>query len=68
MADVSFYDVKARKMVAVPMSSVKKTTYSRKTKDGKTQTRYALRAKHNGTSLTKFVSMDTFNKTDVPTE
>lgn len=68
MADISFYDVKARKMVTVPMSVVKRTTYTRTTKAGKTQIRYALRAKNDGTSLTKFVSKDTYDSTDAPME
>lgn len=67
MADIQFYDVKARKKVAVPTSQVKKTTYERKTATG-TQVRYALRAKVNGTNLTKFVSKLDWEKLDAPKE
>jgi hypothetical protein len=67
MTDIQFYDVKARKKVGVPATSVKKTTYERKTATG-TQVRYALRAKVNGTSLTKFVSKVDWEKLDAPKE
>ena len=64
---VQFYDVKNRKKVEVPESDIKKTKYERKTSKG-TQVRYALRAKFNGMSLTKFVGKDTWDSMDVPEE
>lgn len=66
--DVQFYDVKNRTKVSVPMSVVKKTMYKRTTAEGKEQVRYALRAKHNGVSLTKFVSQVDWEKMDAPME
>jgi hypothetical protein len=64
---VQFYDVKNRKKVDVPESDIKKTKYERKTSTG-VQVRYALRAKYQGMSLTKFVGKDTWDKMNVPME
>lgn len=64
--DVEFYDVKNRQKVKVPMSSVKRTKYERTTKNGSMQVRYALKASHNGMSLTKFVSKDMWDSMDAP--
>lgn len=64
--DIEFYDVKNRKKVSVPASAVKKTKYERKTKSGSMQVRYAVKAELNGVKLTKFVSMDMWNKLDAP--
>jgi hypothetical protein len=52
---IQFYDVKSRQKVDISESDVRRTTYEQKGKDGSTNTRYALRATHNGTNLTKFV-------------
>lgn len=65
---MEFYNVKLKKKVDVPDTDIKKTTYSRQTKAGKTSVRYALRAVYDGTKLTKFVSKDDFDKLDVPIE
>jgi hypothetical protein len=54
--DIQFYDVKSKQKVGIPVKDIKKITYERKTKDGKTVVRYALKAEYNGTNLTKFVS------------
>lgn len=64
---IQFYDVKSRQKVSIPESDVKKTKYERQTIAG-TQVRYALRAEHNGTKLTKFVSKDAWDKLDAPEE
>jgi len=63
---ISFYDVKSRQKVSVPESDVKKTKYTRKTKSGATQTRYALRASYQGRNLTKFVSEVDWKALDAP--
>lgn len=65
---MQFYDVKARKKVDVSDTQLKKKTYTRKTVNGTVQTRYAVRANHNGTNLTKFVSKDTYDGLNVPVE
>lgn len=66
---VQFYDVKNKTSVDVQESSVKKTTYSRTTKSGQTQVRYALRGTlSDGRNVTKFVNKDTWDKMNVPTE
>ena len=62
--DIEFYDVKNRKKVQVPSSAVMKTKYTRKTKSGSMQTRYAVKAELNGVKLTKFVSQDMWMKLD----
>ena len=65
---MQFYDVKTRQKVEVPESDIRKTTYTRTTKSGDTQTRYAVRASYQGRNLTKFVSKDTWDNLDVPKE
>lgn len=59
--------MKTRQHVDVPESAVKKTKMVRETKNG-TQTRYALKASHEGSTLYKFVSEATYNATNVPEE
>jgi hypothetical protein len=66
--EIIFYDVKTRKKVGVPQEQVKKTKFVRKTKEGKEQVRYALRAQYNGTTVTKFISKVDFDKLNVPEE
>lgn len=62
--DIQFYDVKNRKKVSVPSSSVMKVKYERTTKNGKHQTRYAVKAEKDGVKLTKFVSKDFWDELD----
>ena len=66
--EIQFYDVKLRQKVSIPESSVRKTKFERTTKDGSTQTRYALRAVNEGTKLTKFCSKADWEALDVPEE
>lgn len=66
MDNIEFYDVKNRQKVSVPVSSCKKTKYERETKDGKMQVRYAVKAEHNGSRLTKFVSKDMWDQLSIP--
>jgi hypothetical protein len=65
---VEFYDVKSRQKVQVDESNIRKTKYERETKDGKTSVRYALRAEHNGSKLTKFVSEADWKALSAPEE
>lgn len=66
---VSFYDVKNKKSVDLTEAKVAKTTYSRKTKSGDTQVRYALRGTlDDGRRVTKFVNKATWDSMQVPTE
>lgn len=65
---MQFYDVKTRQKVEVPESDIRRTKYTRTTKSGSTQTRYAVRANYQGRNLTKFVSEETWNSLDVPME
>lgn len=62
---IQFYDVKSRQKVDIPESELRKTTYS---KEGSSTVRYALRATHNGTNLTKFVKKEDWDSLDVPVE
>jgi Holliday junction resolvase len=61
---IEFYDVKSREKVSIPEDQIKKTVYHPKGSGGKP--RYALRAEHNGTNLTKFVNKDTYDSMNVP--
>jgi hypothetical protein len=59
---VEFYNVKKKKKVSIDDSSIEKVKYERETKTGKTQIRYAFKAKDDdGTSLTKFCSESDWN-------
>ena len=58
-----FYDVKSRAKVQIPDSEIRKKKYE---KNG--NVRYALRATHNGTNLTKFVKESDWKALDVPEE
>lgn len=64
---INFYNVKTRSTVEVPLEQVKKIIYIRKTSKGN-QERYALRAKVDGTNVTKFVSKQVYDETNVPVE
>lgn len=62
---MNFYNVKKRKLVEIPESQIKKTTY----KGRGNQLRYAARAiDDDGTKLTKFVSKETWDSLSVPEE
>lgn len=65
---IEFYDVKKREKVAVPESAVRKVTYERETKAGKTSVRYGLRAEYQGSKMTKFVSQADWEALDAPVE
>jgi hypothetical protein len=65
---IEFYDVKLRQKVQIPESEVRKTTYERESKGGKTNVRYALRATNQGTNLTRFVSKNDWDGLDAPVE
>ena len=62
---IEFYDVKKREKVQIPESEIRKTKY---TKEGSSSVRYALRATHNGTNLTKFVKEADWQALDAPEE
>jgi predicted carbohydrate-binding protein with CBM5 and CBM33 domain len=62
---IQFYDVKSRQKVEIPDSEIRKTTYS---KEGSSTVRYAFRATHNGTNLTKFVKKEDWDSMNVPVE
>ena len=47
---------------------MRKTTYERQGKEGKTNVRYALRAENRGTKLTKFVSQADWDGLEAPLE
>jgi hypothetical protein len=65
---IEFYDVKLREKVQIPESEVKKTTYEREGKNGKTNVRYAFKAVNQGTKLTKFASKEDWDALDAPVE
>jgi len=63
---IEFYDVKKREKVQVPESEVRKVRYESTTKTGKQSLRYAFRATHNGSKLTKFASEADWKALDAP--
>ena len=65
---IEFYDVKLRQKVQIPESQVRKTSYEREGKDGKTNVRYAFRATNQGTRLTRFVSKTDWDALDAAIE
>ena len=60
---MQFYNLKTRSHVEVPESNIKKKKMIRKTKSGE-QTRYALMAEYEGTTLYKFINEATYNSTN----
>jgi hypothetical protein len=65
---VEFYNVKLRKKVEVPESTVRKVKYERQTKSGGTSVRYGLRSEYEGTKMTKFVSQSDWEALDAPVD
>ena len=66
---IEFYDVKEGKKVSIGESDVTKKVYTRTTKAGTEQQRYAFRGKtSDGRNLTRFVSKADFDALDAPTE
>ncbi len=66
---IEFYDVKERKKVSIDESSITKKRYTRTTKAGATQERYAFRGKTaDGRNLTKFVSKANWDALSAPEE
>lgn len=61
---MQFYNLKTRSHVDVPEKDVRKTKMIRKTKSGE-QTRYALKATYEGSTLYKFVNEATYKATNV---
>lgn len=66
MPDIEFYNVKTRSKVMIPENKVQKTKFERTGKNGQIQVRYAVKAEHEGTKLTKFVSKDLWDKLTAP--
>jgi hypothetical protein len=60
---VQFYNLKTRLRVEVEDKDITKKKMIRKTKSGE-QTRYALTANYEGTTLYRFVSEKVFNETE----
>ncbi len=69
---MEFYDVRHRQKVSVPDSQIRKTSYTRTTKNGSTQTRYAVRARAtvqgHEVSLTKFITKAEYDRLNVAEE
>ena len=62
---MQFYNLKTRSHVEVEDKDIQKKKMVRKTKSGE-QTRYALMAKYDGTTLYKFVNEATYKATNAP--
>ena len=66
---VEFYDVKEGKKVSIDESNITRKVYTRTTKAGKEQQRYALRGKtSDGRNLTRFVSKADFDASSAAIE
>ena len=66
---IEFYDVKEGKKVSIDESNVTKKVYTRTTKTGKEQQRYAFRGKTaDGRNLTRFVSKVDYDALDAPVD
>tara|TARA_B100000674_G_C37481891_1_gene751836 strand:+ start:255 stop:467 length:213 start_codon:yes stop_codon:yes gene_type:complete len=66
---IEFYDVKEGKKVSINESSVTKKVYTRTTKTGKEQQRFAFRGKtSDGRNLTRFVSKADYDALDAPVD
>lgn len=65
---MQFYDVRSKSKVEIDDSKLTRKKYVRTTKNGSTQTRYAVRASHNGGNLTRFVSEADYNSMSAPEE
>lgn len=60
---MEFYNVKKRAKVKIADAKCTKVVYTRKTKAGTTQKRYAVKAKDDdGTNLTKFIKQADYEK------
>jgi hypothetical protein len=62
---MQFYNLKTRSHVDVPDNQIKKKKMVRPTKSGQ-QTRYALTAEYQGSTLYRFVSEATYKSTNAP--
>ena len=60
---IEFYNVKTRQKVGIDETQVKKVKYQ---PQGTQNPRFAVKAEHEGTTLTKFVSKATYDALDVP--
>jgi len=66
---MEFYNVKKRKKVDIDEKNVTKVQYERKLKEGKTQIRYAFKAKDDdGTNVTKFCNKADWDNLDATIE
>lgn len=64
---VEFYDVKEGKKVSIDEADITKKIYTRTTKTGKEQQRFAFRGKtSDGRNLTRFVSKADFDAVNAP--
>lgn len=60
---IEFYNVKTRQKVGIDETQVRKVKYL---PQGAQSPRFAIKAEHEGTTLTKFVSKATYDSLNVP--
>lgn len=60
---IEFYNVKTRQKVGIEESRVRKVKYL---PQGAQNPRFAVKAEHDGTTLTKFISRETYEMLNVP--
>ena len=64
---IKFYNVKKRASVEIPEEQCCKVVYKKETAKG-VQERFAIRAKDDGTNVTKFCSKATFDSLNCPVQ
>lgn len=66
--EITFYDVKTRAKVQVPVTACKRIKITKTNKDGTLQIRYALKGSYEGRTVTKFVSKVDYDTIQAPEE
>ncbi|MEN9360507.1 MAG: hypothetical protein RL095_2042 [Verrucomicrobiota bacterium] len=66
MSKVSFYSVKKRSQVEVPLAACWKVKYTKEGASGKTSTRYAVKGQDEGSNLTRFITEAAFKSMKCP--
>jgi hypothetical protein len=65
--EIIFYDVRTRTKVAIPVEKVEKYRIVRRSGGKDAQIRYAVKASHKGSTVTRFISKEEFEVLAAPT-
>ena len=66
MSKVSFYSVKKRSTIELPVSACWKVKYHQESATGKATTRYAVKGQAEGSKLTRFITEANFKTLKCP--